>query len=67
MVIDAERAGKSLVTIIASDFDDRIASITKRGLTPSKDETYENGMRKTTYADTDGNQIAFGGGQSQAT
>ncbi|MEV0902349.1 VOC family protein [Actinoplanes sp. NPDC049802] len=54
-------AGHALVTIFVSDFDDRIAAIAARGLTPAKEETYENGVRKTTYVDPDGNEIGFGG------
>jgi catechol 2,3-dioxygenase-like lactoylglutathione lyase family enzyme len=54
-------AGHALITLFVTDFDDRIAAITERGLRPAKEETYENGVRKTTYADPDGNEIGFGG------
>jgi hypothetical protein len=54
-------AGHGMVTLFAADFEDRIAGITARGLTPSTEETYENGVRKTTYTDPDGNEIGFGG------
>jgi hypothetical protein len=54
-------AGHALITLFVGDFDDRIAAITARGLRPAKEETYENGVRKTTYVDADGNEIGFGG------
>lgn len=61
IVLSPESAGHAIVTIIASDFDDRIAGIAERGLTPGRAEVYENGMHKTTFLDPDGNEIAFGG------
>jgi len=33
-----------------------------RGVEPAERETYENGVRKVTYRDPDGNEIGFGGG-----
>ena len=57
-----EHAGHSQVTVFVADFDDRIAGITGRGLRPALEETYDNGVRKTTYVDPDGNRIGFGGG-----
>ena len=56
------KAGHAIHTLFLDDFDERIASIAARGLTPAKAETYDNGVRKTTYADPDGNEIGFGGG-----
>lgn len=57
-----EHAGHALHTVFVSDFDDRIARIAERGLTPSARETYSNGVRKATFRDPDGNEIGFGGG-----
>ncbi|WP_433790231.1 VOC family protein [Actinoplanes sp. CA-252034] len=54
-------AGHGLITLFTDDFDDRVAGIAARGLTPAREETYENGVRKTTYRDPDGNEIGFGG------
>ena len=54
-------AGHAMVTIFFGDFDDRVAGITERGLTPATEEVYENGVRKTIYRDPDGNEIGFGG------
>ena len=56
-----EHAGHAKHTIFVSDFEDRIASIEARGLEPSARETYDNGVRKTTFTDPDGNEIGFGG------
>ncbi|WP_327092991.1 VOC family protein [Nonomuraea sp. NBC_01738] len=55
-------AGHALVTLFADDLDARVSGITGRGLEPVLDETYDNGVRKVTYRDADGNEIGFGGG-----
>lgn len=57
----AEHAGHAMHTILVDDLDARVAQIADRGLEPTKRETYENGMRKTTYCDADGNEFGFGG------
>ena len=56
-----EHAGHAQHTLFVDDLDARVAAIGERGLTPDKQETYENGVRKTTYLDPDGNEIGFGG------
>jgi catechol 2,3-dioxygenase-like lactoylglutathione lyase family enzyme len=56
-----EHAGHAMLTLFLGDFDDRVAQITERGLEPAIEEVYENGVRKTTYRDPDGNEIGFGG------
>ncbi len=38
-----------------------VDAITRRGLQPSMRETLENGVRKVTFSDPDGNQVNFGG------
>ena len=60
---DPGRAGDALVTLFVDDLDDRIAGIGARGLEPAERETYANGVRKVTFRDADGNEIAFGGGE----
>src|SRR3954466_15289751 len=57
----AEHAGHAMHTVLVDDLDARVAQIADRGLEPTKRETYENGMRKTTYRDPDGNEFGFGG------
>ncbi|MEV4704474.1 VOC family protein [Actinoplanes sp. NPDC049316] len=54
-------AGHAVHTVFVSDFDARVAGIAARGLTPAKSETYDNGVRKATFRDPDGNEIGFGG------
>jgi len=56
-----EHAGHAMLTLFIDDFYDRVAQITERGLVPAIEEVYENGVRKTTYRDPDGNEIGFGG------
>ena len=55
-----EHAGHAMLTIIADDLDTRVAEASRRGLEPAKQETYDNGVRKITYLDPDGNEIGFG-------
>ncbi len=55
-----EHAGYAMHTIIVDDLDAVVAGIAQRGLEPATRETYPNGVRKTTYADPDGNEIGFG-------
>ncbi len=57
-----EHAGHALLTLFVEDFDARVAGIAARGLEPATTEAYENGVRKATYRDPDGNEIGFGGG-----
>jgi hypothetical protein len=63
---DPEHAGHCQVTLFVGDFDERIAGIRERGIEPDSEETYDNGVRKTTYVDPDGNRIGFGGGPVDA-
>lgn len=61
IVVRPEHAGHALYTVFVGDFDDRIAQIAERGLTPAGRETLGNGVRKATFRDPDGNEIGFGG------
>jgi predicted enzyme related to lactoylglutathione lyase len=56
-----EHAGHGLVTLFVDDLDERVARAAQRGVAAAKQETYENGVRKITYVDPDGNEIGFGG------
>jgi catechol 2,3-dioxygenase-like lactoylglutathione lyase family enzyme len=55
-------AGHALITLFVGDLDERVAGISARGLEPAKRETYDNGVRKITYVDPEGNEIGLGGG-----
>jgi hypothetical protein len=56
-----ERAGHAMHTLFVSDFDERVSTIAERGLEPAERETYDNGIRKATFRDPDGNEIGLGG------
>lgn len=60
-----ERAGHAVHTLFVDDLEDRIAAIGRRGIEPAEDETYDNGVRKVTYRDPDGNETGFGGAPDQ--
>jgi predicted enzyme related to lactoylglutathione lyase len=57
----AEHAGHAIPTILVDDLNALVAQIAERGLEPTTEETYANGMRKVAYGDPDGNEIGFGG------
>ncbi len=56
-----EHAGHAMHTILVDDLDALVAQVADRGLEPTKQETYANGVRKVMYCDPDGNEIGFGG------
>jgi hypothetical protein len=56
-----EHAGHAVNTVLVDDLDTWVAGIAERGLEPAKTETYDNGTRKITYFDPDGNEFGFGG------
>ncbi len=56
-----EHAGHAMHTILVQDLDAFVAKIAARGIEPSKQETYENDVRKITYIDPDGNEFGIGG------
>jgi hypothetical protein len=56
-----ERAGHGLHTVFVDELDERVESISARGIEPASRETYGNGVRKVIYRDPDGNEIGFGG------
>src|SRR4051794_22532734 len=49
-----EHAGHAMHTLFVADFDARMDGIAARGLEPAMQETYSNGVRKTTYRDRRG-------------
>jgi catechol 2,3-dioxygenase-like lactoylglutathione lyase family enzyme len=54
-------AGHSMVTVFVGDLDSFVESAASRGVHPETRETYENGVRKVTYRDPDGNDLGFAG------
>jgi catechol 2,3-dioxygenase-like lactoylglutathione lyase family enzyme len=61
IVEHADGAGHGVVTVWLDDLDARLAEIASRGLQPHEREAYANGVRKVTYRDPDGNELAFAG------
>ena len=61
IVVRPEHAGHAMHTLFVDDFDERVRQIAGRGIEAAQRETYENGVRKWTYRDPDGNEIGFGG------
>lgn len=59
--VRADHAGHAKHTVFVDALDALEAEIAGRGLDPAERETYESGVRKTTYRDPDGNEIGFGG------
>jgi catechol 2,3-dioxygenase-like lactoylglutathione lyase family enzyme len=60
-IVEHPAAGSSVVTVMVDDLDAVLAAIAERGLEPDERETYGNGVRKMTFRDPDGNEVAFGG------
>ena len=60
IVQEPEHAGHAVTTVMVTDLDERMTTITDRGIAPALEETYDGGVRKTTYVDPDGNRFAFG-------
>lgn len=58
----ANHAGHARHTLFVDDLDSWVDAAAGRGLEPAHQETYDNGVRKVTYRDPDGNEISFGGG-----
>jgi hypothetical protein len=56
-----EHAGHARHTLFVDNLDALVTQITARGLEPALRETYDNGVRKITYRDPDGNEIGLGG------
>ncbi len=62
IVEDPPRAGGAVITLFVDDLDARLAALAARGLEPAGREAYANGVRKVTFRDGDGNEVAFAGG-----
>jgi catechol 2,3-dioxygenase-like lactoylglutathione lyase family enzyme len=56
-----DRAGGAMVTAFVDDLDGLLAELASHGIEPEQLETYDNGVRKATFRDPDGNEIGFGG------
>ena len=56
-----DHAGHARHTVFVDDLAARVLEIAARGLEPVEEETYDNGVRKVTYRDPDGNELGLGG------
>jgi hypothetical protein len=57
-----EASGHAVLLVFVSDLDAQVGEIAGRGIEPSEEEAYPNGVRKVTYRDPDGNELSLGGG-----
>jgi catechol 2,3-dioxygenase-like lactoylglutathione lyase family enzyme len=59
-----EDAGHAICMVFVDDLDALIQGLADHGLVPVADESPADGVRKVTFRDPDGNEIAFGGSGS---
>jgi len=55
-----EHAGHARAMLFVDDLDERVARLTEQGLEPALREAFGD-VRKISYRDRDGNEVAFGG------
>jgi catechol 2,3-dioxygenase-like lactoylglutathione lyase family enzyme len=60
IIVDRERAGSAIQTIICDHLERIIEEISARGITFGKEEAPAEGVRKVMYYDPDGNEIGLG-------
>jgi hypothetical protein len=59
VVVDGERAGRSLVALSVADLDVELATLHARGIEPETVEQVGETARKATLRDPDGNTVAI--------
>ncbi|WP_118856378.1 VOC family protein [Sphingomonas mesophila] len=60
IIVEPERAGGTIQTIMCDGLEKVIAEIAARGLRFSKEEMPDAGVRKVMYYDPDGNEVGIG-------
>lgn len=60
LIVEPERAGRSINTIICNDLEALIDQISSRGIDFAKEERPVEGVRKVMYFDPDGNELGLG-------
>jgi hypothetical protein len=60
IILDPDRAGGAVQTVICNDLERLIEEIAARGIAFGKEETPAEGVRKVMYYDPDGNEIGLG-------
>jgi len=59
VIVDADRAGKALLTLIIDDLDQHVAALGERGFIPEEAEDVPGKYRKVIFRDPEGNTIAL--------
>ena len=67
VVLDPDHAGHSKVTLFLDDLDAFVSAAAGRGIGPETVETFDTGVRKTTFRDPDGNEVGLGGAPLEDT
>ncbi len=63
--LDGRTPGQGQVTLFlaeSGELDERVAAAAAHGIEPTLRETYDNGVRKVTFTDPDGNRLGLGAG-----
>ena len=60
VIADPSRVGSALNTLLVDDLDVFLADLAERGITAEPVETMDNGVRRTTVTDPDGNRLNVG-------
>lgn len=60
IILEPQRAGGSIQTVMCDDLETVIEEISRRGLEFEKEETPDKDVRKVMYYDPDGNEIGIG-------
>ena len=60
IVVDEDRAGSALNTLLVDDLDAFLASLAERGITTSPVKTIGDAVRVTVVTDPDGNRLQVG-------
>ncbi|QCI96239.1 VOC family protein [Novosphingobium sp. EMRT-2] len=65
IIVQPDRAGGSVQTIMLDDLEAQIEQIAERGIRFSKEETPAENVRKVMYYDPDGNELGLGRAPSE--
>lgn len=60
VIVDAERAGSGLQTLLVDDLDAFVAGLAERGIESDPVESLGNAARRTLVTDPDGNRLNIG-------
>jgi len=60
VIVDADRAGSALNTLLVDNLDAFLAGLAERGITTSPVETIGDAVRRTVVTDPDGNRLQIG-------